>query len=278
MNAVAHLPRVCVLIVNHNHGPYLEQCIQSVADQDYDNLHCGGEGAHLNIETLSAGSFVYYPAYQHHTIRNVSERPVTYLMFKWYCAPPEVKSILDTSIARPGRRPDISQPFSFEVLFEGQTSYLSRLQAHVSFLEPGAGYSAHQDPYDVALVLLDGTVEVDGRTLASPGMSFYPAGQLHGIKNIGKEPARYLIFEFESDERDEVEVDARPSASSAASQEMIAIRAISVSHATSELTASKSATARARRPAHMNGVRELYGLRLANGPVAGLSRDAFRWR
>ncbi len=38
---------------------------------------------HARTETLSPGSFIYYPAGQHHTIRNSGTSPITYLMFKW---------------------------------------------------------------------------------------------------------------------------------------------------------------------------------------------------
>jgi mannose-6-phosphate isomerase-like protein (cupin superfamily) len=38
------------------------------------------------VEVLGPGSFVYHPAYQHHTIRNRSDAPVTYVVFCWQCA------------------------------------------------------------------------------------------------------------------------------------------------------------------------------------------------
>ena len=34
-------------------------------------------------EIIRPGSFVYYPAFQSHTINNVSKKPAIYLMFKW---------------------------------------------------------------------------------------------------------------------------------------------------------------------------------------------------
>src|SRR5206468_361679 len=39
------------------------------------------EGA--RVERVGSGDFAYYPAGQHHTIRNPGATPVTYLMFKW---------------------------------------------------------------------------------------------------------------------------------------------------------------------------------------------------
>jgi mannose-6-phosphate isomerase-like protein (cupin superfamily) len=41
------------------------------------------DDASPRVEMLIPGQFSYYPAWQHHTIRNRSTRPVTYMMFKW---------------------------------------------------------------------------------------------------------------------------------------------------------------------------------------------------
>ena len=49
-----------------------------------------------NIETreiIRPGSFVYYPAFQPHTIHNVSKKPATYLMFKWQTQETSKKTI-----------------------------------------------------------------------------------------------------------------------------------------------------------------------------------------
>ncbi len=63
-------------------------------------------------------------------------------------------------------------------------------------LQPGAGYEPHADPYDVAILLLSGTVETLDRTLTAPGVIYYCAGEPHGMRNVGQDPARYLVFEF----------------------------------------------------------------------------------
>ncbi len=56
------------------------------------------------VKRFGPGSFVYYPAYQHHTIRNVATAPVTYLMFKWQAAPFEVHEPLGTTLSDIGGR------------------------------------------------------------------------------------------------------------------------------------------------------------------------------
>ena len=55
------------------------------------------------------------------------------------------------------------------------------------------------DPYDVAILLLAGTVETLGRTVTAPSVICYQAGEPHGITSVGDVPARYLVFEFHAD-------------------------------------------------------------------------------
>jgi hypothetical protein len=81
-------------------------------------------------------------------------------------------------------------------LFEGPTAYLGKLHAHVTTLQPGAGYAPHVDAYDVAILTLAGTVETLGERVGPQSVIYYGAGELHGMRNVGPEVARYLVFEF----------------------------------------------------------------------------------
>jgi mannose-6-phosphate isomerase-like protein (cupin superfamily) len=150
------------------------------------------------VKRFGPGSFVYYPAYQHHTIRNVSAAPVTYLMLKWQAAPLEVQEPLGTTLSGIGGRVAEVQaaPKIMRVLFEGPTAFLGKLHAHVTELMPGGGYRPHADKYDVAIIVFSGTVETLGSTLGAGGSVYYAAGQRHGMRNVGKDAAKYLVFEF----------------------------------------------------------------------------------
>lgn len=148
-------------------------------------------------ERLQRGSFVYYPAFQFHTIRNVSSRPVTYLMFKWTGQVREVETRLETTVIRAeaiGTIPD--DPFATRRLFEGPTNYLGKLHAHLTQVQPGAGYKAHSDSHDVAIVTLCGSLQMAGRRLERDNVIYFPAGEVHGMNNPSSELARYLVFEF----------------------------------------------------------------------------------
>ncbi len=152
---------------------------------------------HERIARLRPGSFAYYPAYRHHTIRNASAAPISYLMLKWTGPPIEVESPLETKIADiDGVVPQSTSAFAAHFLFEGPTGYLAKLHAHLTVLQPGGGYESHIDQHDVAIVLLNGTLHTLGETLDRSGLIYCAAGEPHGMKNVGHEAARYLVFEF----------------------------------------------------------------------------------
>jgi quercetin dioxygenase-like cupin family protein len=146
---------------------------------------------------LVAGQWAYYPAGFHHTIRTAGDAPATYVMFKWHhdgdtgaTGTPLGFRVVTTPAALDGegyRRRD---------LLDGPTGQLRRLHAHASVLDPGAGYDAHADAHDVAIVVLDGELETLGQRVGPHAVLFHPAGELHGLRNPGAGPARYLVLEL----------------------------------------------------------------------------------
>lgn len=158
------------------------------------------QGTNERIEVLAPGDFVYYPAFQHHTLRNLSDVPLEYTMFKWRNNAP--KTNFDTApeaqLFRSGdelANARIEQRFH-KLLLERKTHWLGTLHAHLSALPPKAGYKAHADQHDVAIVLLAGKVKSLGRTISAPAILFHPAGKKHGLRCASEDPARYIVFEF----------------------------------------------------------------------------------
>lgn len=148
---------------------------------------------------LTPGQFVYYPTGFPHTLKTVSKEPANYLMFKWYAASRGADSPLPfghfhsfeetcDSVADDG--------FQTRRIFQGPTSYLRKLHGHASTLTPGAGYEAHVDAYDVAIIVLEGEVETLGERVGPHSVIFYRAGEAHGMRNPGDVTAKYLVFEF----------------------------------------------------------------------------------
>ncbi|MBT8399088.1 MAG: cupin domain-containing protein [Rhodothermia bacterium] len=154
-----------------------------------------GEEEHHSVKR---GQFAYYPAHQLHTLRASATQSANYVMFKWRNetedAVPELEcQVIDLEAYWPN---DKESEFRTGRVFEGATNYLRRLQCHVTRLEVGAGYDAHIDAHDVAIVVLEGEVETDGQQVGKNGVIFFAAGTPHGMRNVGPNPARYLVFEF----------------------------------------------------------------------------------
>ena len=148
---------------------------------------------------VKAGDFAYYPAHQHHSIRNCADRSVRYLMFRWSRNEEQAgESRLQTLIHRAPPPVEASDGRGFVVrrIFEGPTRWLRKLHCHMTRLEPGAGYAPHADAYDVAILVRSGKLETLGRKVGAGELIFYPAGAIHGMRNVGAEPAHYLVVEW----------------------------------------------------------------------------------
>jgi quercetin dioxygenase-like cupin family protein len=155
-------------------------------------------GTNMRVELGRPGKIFYYPPHQHHTIRNSASRPVTYLMLKWRAGLSAALDQLGTSIFvyGAGMMPDERKGYKTGIIFQQPTAYLNKLHAHLTTMLPGSGYEPHVDAYDVAILILSGKLETLGQVVEPHSVIFYSAGESHGMKNIGQEPARYLVFEF----------------------------------------------------------------------------------
>jgi len=161
----------------------------------------GGSSPSLIRHRLRPGSFVYYPAYQPHTLHNSGPQETVYLMFKWRSSlNNNAKSLpaVPVQFLSGETLPDnpSGRIFFAKRVLEGNTRYLRKLHSHVTTLLPGGGYHPHADPYDVAILMLQGTVESLGRRVDPLSIIYYASGDQHGIRNVGVTPAVYLVFEF----------------------------------------------------------------------------------
>ncbi len=203
----AHDDMAChfsVLSPGHSPHPpheHVEEELLIILDGKADILITEGPDANrARVEGLHPGSFVYYPAHQYHTIRNCPDFPATYVMFKWRATPEKSNTPLNTTFYHFDKIAfaECEEGFAPRLLFEGPTAHLDKLHAHITQLQPGAGYPPHADSYDVAIVILTGRVETLGQTVNSPSVIYYAAGEAHGMKNVGDVVAHYLVFEFHS--------------------------------------------------------------------------------
>lgn len=194
-------------VLQPGHSPHpphahIEEEILMVIDGQAEVLIGGPNLEDASPVSMSPGSFTYYPAWRFHTIRNASDMPVSYLMFKWRSAPFEARKTLGVRVHQTA---DVSPPPSTQPgrtyhtlkLMENPTNFLGRLQAHLTEMEPGGGYDSHSDRYDVAIVVLSGRLDTGAEVLEPVDVAYYAAGVPHGLRNIGEDVARYLVLEFE---------------------------------------------------------------------------------
>ena len=108
----------------------------------------------------------YYPAGFRHSLQHSGGSPANYLMFKWRNDLTSTDSPLGFGRFRfedAGETP-VQEDFRSAAVFQGPTDSLGKLHCHTTTLtHGGAGYEAHADPYDVAIIVLEGEVETLGR-------------------------------------------------------------------------------------------------------------------
>ena len=142
-------------------------------------------------ERIGFGRFVYHASRLPHTIRAVGPGPSAYLVLRWSASADE--GTPDGAI--PAQTFDFGKALAAErgateglvrtLIFEGPTRLLRRLHAHTSFARPGEGSDPHEDPHDVAVIVLDGTVETTSGRVEAPGVIFHPAGRTHFLRSVG---------------------------------------------------------------------------------------------
>jgi quercetin dioxygenase-like cupin family protein len=83
------------------------------------------------------------------------------------------------------------------------TATLDELEIHVTTLEPGKSpHPPHRHPNEELVILREGTVEVfengEWKKVGPGSVIFSASNQLHGLRNIGNEPATYHVINWKS--------------------------------------------------------------------------------
>jgi MoaA/NifB/PqqE/SkfB family radical SAM enzyme/mannose-6-phosphate isomerase-like protein (cupin superfamily) len=192
-------------VLERSHSPHLphthdEEEILMLLWGEVDLILPDRQGPAVNQRIhLKHGEFVYYPVCFAHTLQTTSDAPANYLMFRWQGGRPKNKSPLafhHFSLFESNDGSKNKDGFCSRLIFEGPTAYLRKLHCHTSTLTPGAGYEPHRDDYDVAIIVLEGTVKTLGKQVRPYSVIFYRAGEPHGMRNTGKSIAHYVVFEF----------------------------------------------------------------------------------
>jgi len=148
------------------------------------------------------GSIVFYRVEEWHTLRATGPNECLYLVFRWTTQSfPAPQTEVPSRVFRIDGDPlkshqSSSSAMVVQPVFDVHTRYLSRLGSHLTVLTGGGGYAPHQDSYDVALVLLEGTIIMAGRRWHSPAVAFFESGVPHGCRNGQDGVSYYVALEF----------------------------------------------------------------------------------
>jgi len=92
---------------------------------------------------------------------------------------------------------------SVRSFFKARTATLNQLELHVTTLNPGESpHPPHQHPNEELIIIQKGTLETlsngQWKRIGPGSVIFNASNQLHGLKNVGTEPAVYEVINWES--------------------------------------------------------------------------------
>ena len=87
--------------------------------------------------------------------------------------------------------------------FKVRTPTLEQLEVHVTTLNPGKSpHPPHRHPNEEMLIIRQGTVEAlingEWKRVGPGSVIFFASNQLHGLRNVGTEPAVYHVINFKT--------------------------------------------------------------------------------
>ena len=94
---------------------------------------------------------------------------------------------------------------SVRAFFTARTATVERLEVHETTLNPGKSpHPPHRHPNEEMILMEKGTVEAlvnDAWKRVGPGsVIFFASNQLHGLRNVGGEPAVYHVVNWKTSE------------------------------------------------------------------------------
>src|SRR5579863_4372252 len=100
----------------------------------------------------------------------------------------------------PAKSTDVGSVRSF---FKVRTATLEQLEVHVTTLNPGKSpHPPHRHPNEEMIIIRQGTVEAlvngDWKRVGPGSVIFFASNQLHGLRNVGTDPAVYHVINFKT--------------------------------------------------------------------------------
>jgi quercetin dioxygenase-like cupin family protein len=99
--------------------------------------------------------------------------------------------------------PKATETGSVRTLCKSRTATLDELEIHVTTLEPGKSpHPPHRHPNEELVIIRQGTVEAfengEWKRLGPGSVIFSASNQLHGLRNVGSEPAVYHVVNWKT--------------------------------------------------------------------------------
>lgn len=92
---------------------------------------------------------------------------------------------------------------SVRSFFSSPTATLENLELHVTMLNPGQSpHQPHKHPNEELIIIREGTVETlsngEWKRVGPGSVIFNASNHLHGLKNVGHDPAIYHVINWKS--------------------------------------------------------------------------------
>jgi XRE family transcriptional regulator, regulator of sulfur utilization len=86
-------------------------------------------------------------------------------------------------------------------VFDAPTPTLAEFECHITTLNPGESpHKPHRHADEELMVIKDGTLEAlqgdKTNIVTTGGIIFEASNELHGLRNVGTNPATYFVFKF----------------------------------------------------------------------------------
>jgi XRE family transcriptional regulator, regulator of sulfur utilization len=114
------------------------------------------------------------------------------------------KPVLGSTVVDVNSVPSLPASYgSVRHFFSSPTATLENLELHVTTLNPGQQpHAPHHHPNEELILLQKGTVETlsNGKwvRVGAGSVIFNASNQLHGLRNVGSEPAVYFVVNFKT--------------------------------------------------------------------------------
>ena len=162
-------------------------------------------------ERAGPGSVLFYASNDFHAIRNVGDKPATYLVLNFGTRATDTASPQRAADSAPAGKLK-SQVFEWSALhvkptkagerrdvFNSPTVTCRNLSCHITSVQAHqASHGAHRHVDEEVVVVKDGLIEVliNGATYkAGPGsVCFFASNDEHGMRNVGDTPATYYVI------------------------------------------------------------------------------------